>query len=155
MKILFDTNIILDIYLANRKNNKKAIELFNTLLKYDCTALVSISSLNTCFFTISRQLSSIFENNKRYLANEVAWQIVNLIVENFAIVGLDTKDEFIARKFRNYHEDYEDNLITAASIRSNADLIVSEDKKFIENCPKSILNTEKAIKYIKTEFCED
>ena len=155
MNILFDTNIILDIYLNDRENNSLAVELFNTLVEHNCNALISASTLNTCFFLIEKHFTHSFVNNKRYLANKVAWQIIEQISNNFIIVGIDNTNDFIARKYQNIHDDYEDNLITASAERAKADYIVTEDKDFISHCPHAILNTQDCINIISQEFTEE
>ncbi len=47
-------------------------------------------------------------------------------------------------KQRCLHSDYENNLVIAAAMRCNADLLITNDEELIRHCPVAALSVEDA-----------
>lgn len=65
-------------------------------------------------------------------------------------VPCDLSDIWMASRQRELHSDYEDDLIIAAAMRAQADLLVTNDAKLCSHAPVAAMNVENARKYLAT-----
>ena len=65
-------------------------------------------------------------------------------------VPCDLSDIWMASRQRELHSDYEDDLIIAAAIRAQADLLVTNDVKLSSHAPVAAMNVENARNYLTT-----
>ncbi len=77
-------------------------------------------------------------------AAKTAWTCLSKMNELSTAVGCDRSDVWIAQKQRRLHSDYEDNLVIAATMRCNADLLITNDEELIRHCPVAALSVEDA-----------
>ena len=56
----------------------------------------------------------------------------------------------MASRQRELHSDYEDDLIIAAAIRAQADLLVTNDVKLRSHAPVAAMSVEDAKNYLAT-----
>lgn len=54
----------------------------------------------------------------------------------------------MASKQRQLHSDYEDDLIIAAAMRAEADLLVTNDVKLCSHAPVAAMSVENARNYL-------
>jgi predicted nucleic acid-binding protein len=60
-----------------------------------------------------------------------AWDAVTSMQELAVAVPVDMSDIWLACKYRDYHDDYEDDLVLAACRRAHADYLVTNDRKLL------------------------
>ena len=137
-KIFFDANIILDMIDSERGNVDKVKKLvYNALMK-------DISLYTSCDI-----LSNVYYVGRKILAKDILVEEMLRIVEIFDIVAID---KTLAKKalLRNQIDlplDFEDLLQSQCAITSECDLIVTNDKKFVESEVKHLTLLE-ALKII-------
>ena len=65
-------------------------------------------------------------------------------------VPCDLSDIWMASKQRELHNDYEDDLIIAAAMRAQTDLLVTNNVKLCSHAPVAAMNVEDAKNYLAT-----
>lgn len=123
-RILVDTNVWLDYFIPSRRGRSVAIEF----LRDACTAQVDLL----------------------YAATSLAWDCLDVLSQLATPVPCDLSDIWMASKQRNLHSDYEDDLIIAAAMRSQADLLVTNDVKLCSHAPVAAMSVEDAKNYLAT-----
>lgn len=131
MKVLLDTNVILDYSLELREHHYDAFCLINLLSENNDNILVSANVVNDYFYLITTYVKKIYKLKGKQ-ANMLAWSFFDNIKEIVGFVGCDESDIFIAKKMRNKNDDLEDNLVVAAAIRADANYLVTNDKNLLK-----------------------
>lgn len=93
--------------------------------------------------------SSIDEQRIGAVAREAAWATVKYIMEVAEVVGSDFMDAALAVKGRSVHDFYEDNLVVAAAMRMNADLLVTSDKMLQKHSTVGTLSVPDALNWLQ------
>lgn len=82
-------------------------------------------------------------------ARIAAWAVVEHILEVAEVVGSDYMDALLATKHRSIHDDYEDDLVIAAAMRMNADLLVTSNQALIKHAPIAALTPQDSIHWLE------
>ena len=137
-KIFFDANIILDMIDSDRGNVDKVKKLvYNALMK-------DISLYTSCDI-----LSNVYYVGRKKLAKNILVEEMLRILEIFDIVVIDkslAKKALLENQI-NLPLDFEDLLQSQCAIVSECDLIVTNDKKFVEGKVKH-LSLDEAVKIV-------
>jgi predicted nucleic acid-binding protein len=137
LTLLIDTNVWLDAFLPNRPEAEAARALLEEAEKRGFSLVYAAqSSLDVC--------QRVIINNKRWVreSSELtetwataikrwAWDAVTSMQELAVAVPVDMSDIWLACKYRDYHDDYEDDLVLVACRRSHADYLVTNDRKLL------------------------
>jgi len=136
--LFFDANIILDMIDSDRGNVERVKTLvYNALMK-------DISLYTSCDI-----LSNVYYVGRKKLAKNILVEEMLRIVEIFDIVAIDkslAKKALLENQI-NLPFDFEDLLQSQCAITSECDLIVTNDKKFVESEVKHLTLLE-ALKII-------
>ena len=155
-KLLVDTNVWIDVLVEDRPDHKNARALFDFALLNDASLLYAATSMQNVHYLISLTLKRAALSLGRELAEsdykeiaDTAWRrIEDMAAIGFA-VGCDESDLWLARKQRNAHNDFEDDLVVAAAKRSGADFIVTGDKQFLAHCPVAALDSADMLDHLQ------
>ena len=135
MKLLIDTNIVLDV-LCNRKgfveNSSKVFKLCETKKLEGYLSAISIPNIA---YILRKELS--IEKLKTIIVK------LNII---FSIIELKPNDLILATDL--YFNDYEDALQSVCAKRINADYIVTRNTKDFKNSPIKAITPEEILKII-------
>lgn len=63
-------------------------------------------------------------------------------------VAVDLSDVLLAGRFRSQVYDFEDALIAAAAMRCHADVLVTNDERFLRHCPVNAMDAADALVYL-------
>ena len=133
MRILLDTNIILDTILKREPFYKAAKDFLITAGKNNDELYICVSSLKDISYLIHKHIHS------NELTNNLLIDIYSRVTK---VVGITTDDTIEAL----YEDgDYEDNLIALTADTTMCDAIVTRDKRF-KNF-RVILSPEEYLKY--------
>ena len=116
MKIFLDTNIFLDL-LLNRKECDSAKEIFNAIQNEIFEAYVADITLLNIDYIAKKQTTDI----RKFLS---------YVSDNFNIMGASNRDFENALKIDN--ADLEDNIQYLLAKKVSCDLIVSNDRSFLQ-----------------------
>lgn len=152
-RIICDTNVLVDYLLPLRPGHSKAVLLFDGCGRCDARMMCVSLSLKDVDYLSKMSL-------KREIRNEdsaVVWATVAAIVSRFGrncvetllgILEVVAVDESVCREALELgpaHNDYEDDLIIAASRQANADMVVTGDKALIRHFPDICVSVEDAL----------
>ncbi len=136
--VLLDTNVILDIFITNRRSSKAALRdskrVWQAVEKGTIAGFISASSLTDIFYLVSRNAGI-----------EVARQAVRACLKTLQIC---TVDRSILEKADSLAgSDFEDNVQISCSLRYGLDAIITRDKKFHKGIVP-VLSPEQLLKQI-------
>ena len=126
MKLFIDTNIFLDI-LFRRENYLSSLKILDAVLYgYLDATILDITILNIDY--IAKKQTKDLDG------------FLNLIVDNFDIVGANNLE--LKQALTLKHNDLEDSLQYICAKKSNCNLIITNDKKFIKKDIKVLSSFE-------------
>lgn len=116
MRVLFDTNVVLDVLLARPPHAAPAIELFDRVARRELDGLLSATTITTVFYLAAKAAGTA--QAKRH---------VNTLLGLFEIaaVGRSALADALALGFG----DYEDAVLHEAARHAGATAIVTRDPK--------------------------
>jgi predicted nucleic acid-binding protein len=139
--LLLDTNIWLDVYLPHRTGREDALALLGEARKRGASlAFASQAALDVYWRVIVdnkrwiRQSEPLTEDAARAI-KRLAWDCVNEMQEIATAVPFDAGDFYQCAKFRDLHDDLEDDVIMSACVRSKANYLVTNDRKLLAHSP--------------------
>ena len=120
MKILLDTNIVLDLLLEREPYFTASKEIFILAETKKLKAYLSASSITTIHYLTAKALDK----------NE-ADKIIEMLLKIFLVTPLD-KTVF-TEAIANNGLDFEDSVIYSSAFNTNIDYIITRDKKSFKN----------------------
>lgn len=117
MKVLFDSNVIIDA-LSEREDSN------------DCSSLIFIEAIdyrNIQGYLLSKQITDIYYVLRKYVTEDVRKDFVNLLLKSFNIIDT-TQDDLLKSLFIN-GIDYEDDILMNAALINGLDCIVTNNVK--------------------------
>jgi len=152
LTLLIDTNVWLDFYLASRRYHEAACALFTRAVSIDAQLLYAAPSIRDVHYLLGlslkrmhREAQGSLDEDAASAINEIAWKCTLNMAELACAVGVDDSDIWLARKHRALHDDFEDDLIIAAAISSDASYLVTNDEQFLKASPVRTLSVEKML----------
>ncbi|NIA11136.1 MAG: PIN domain-containing protein [Nitrospiraceae bacterium] len=120
MKVLFDTNILLDLLLDRKPFSDAASKLFTFAEKDDITGVLCATTITTIYYLI-----------EKYRDRQTAREAIGLLLKVFEIASVNRAvlETAIELNFK----DFEDGVIYASAIHSGCSYVVTRNTKdFIE-----------------------
>lgn len=153
--LLLDTNIWLDVYDGERKGNLRACALIGRANEKGAVLAYSVSSLKDMYYSLGnlmkrriRAAGETITAERALSAEATAWACVENMQELATPVGVDLSDVWLAGKYRELHRDFEDTLIAAAAARCKADVLVTNDERFLRHCPVRAMDCADALTWL-------
>lgn len=134
MKILLDTNVVLDFFLSREKFVKEAREIMLLVSKGEVHGFLCSTSITTIYYLMRKSF-----NEKECLEN-----IKNLL-GFFEITKVDK--DILLQSIENSGSDFEDSVIYTSA--NDVDIIITRDKKGFRKCTKKVLTPEEFV----ARFC--
>ena len=119
MKILIDTNVILDFFLSREPYFAEAKQLFEIIRKEEIEAFTTASSITDIYYIVAKRQGKDFARGT----------IMRLIAV-FGIITVSGED--CSDALHLPFEDFEDALITVCAKKEDMSFIISNDSKFIQ-----------------------
>jgi len=140
MKILLDTNIILDHILSREPHVKAVGRIFELICQDRIEATITANSITDIYYIVSKRLGDI-----------VAREALRNLFIILAIISVDGNDCISALNLPM--SDFEDAVVTVCANKDNIDYIVSNDKKFLQVDSKlvHIISPEKLLALIELQ----
>ena len=124
MKVLVDTNVILDFFLSREPFVTEAKQVFKMIRSKEVVACVSANSVTDIYYVISKRLHDEFARNA-----------IRHILEAFAVIAVDGDDCGYALDLPM--ADFEDALIAVCAGKEDIQYIISNDKEFSQTNAKA------------------
>jgi len=116
MKVLLDTNIVLDLLLQREPFSDDAKSIFNLVELKKIDGYLCATTITTIYYLISKSLT-------KKLSDKVMEDLLTLF--NVAEVNKDV----LLSSLKNNGKDFEDSVLYTSAKFSDIDVIVSRDKK--------------------------
>lgn len=148
-RVMVDTNVWLDYYLAARPGHQTACRALlaaserEVNLLYAVTTARDVYCLSSVYLKRDTQWSTGTLTQEDALAiAEMSWGFVTSLNEMATAVGADGADVWLALKYKRVHRDFEDNLVLAAAQRAKADLILTTDEALMRHAPLACMRPD-------------
>ena len=138
MKILLDTNIVLDLLLERKPFVDFAEEIFIKIEKQEIEGFLSPTSITTIYYLLNKHL----DKNR---CNEA----IKTLLDLFDIVKIDKK--ILRESLENSGADFEDSVIYTSAGFANIDTIITRDKKGFKNSKIEVLSPSEFLKEINNK----
>jgi predicted nucleic acid-binding protein len=125
VRILIDTNVVLDVVLARQPWAAEAIELLDRVARGETQGLVAAHSVTTVFYVVER------ERDRR-----TALTAVGDLLSIVGVAELGSAD--FQRALTLGLKDFEDAVQVAASLRVGADFLVTRNARDFRGSPVAI-----------------
>ena len=119
MKVLLDTNVILDVILSREPYLRESEEILTLACREEIEAAATASSITDIYYIVSKRLGDA-------AARDALRNLFNILV----IICVDGDD--CVRALDLPMADYEDALVTVCADKSEIDCIISNDEKLLQ-----------------------
>lgn len=139
--ILLDTNVWLDIYLPHRPGREAALELLRVACNQEAVLAFASQSIIDVYQQVMAdnkqwaRASGLLTEELAVAIKRLAWDCVHEMRQIATAIPVDAGDLYLADKFRDIHDDLEDDLVMAACQRSKANYLVTNDRKLLGRAP--------------------
>jgi predicted nucleic acid-binding protein len=128
MKVLLDTNIIVDNLALREPHHKYAKEIFNLIAKKRIAGYVNTSSVTDIYYILRKTFSDTDSRKK-----------IRVLLDLLHTVEVTKADCFAA--LDSPIKDFEDALVAICADKENLDFIITRDIEFLK-LPNAILPNE-------------
>jgi len=119
MKIVIDTNVILDFFLSREPGVDSARQIFEMVYQERIEAFATASSVTDIYYITAKRLG-----------DNIGRKAINQLLQMLGIIAVDGSDCTNALKLPI--ADFEDALITECAKKENVDYIVSNDNDYLK-----------------------
>jgi predicted nucleic acid-binding protein len=133
MKVLIDTNLVLDLLLNRKPFVLKAVKVFEQAEKGHIEAYLTANSVTDIVYIL----------RKAYSGDQIREHLQNMF-GFIKILSVTASDIFGA--FKLAMPDYEDALLVQCAKAGGIDFIVTRNKKDFQDCPVECLSLEEWVK---------
>lgn len=137
MRVLLDTNVLLDIYL-DRPEFAASLRVLQAQKNNQIRGYVSASSLTDIYYIARRQKG-----------RDVARKAVRLCLDVFDVCKVD--DQLLEQAYALAGQDFEDDLQIASVQFYGLNAIVTRDKDDFENSPVPVVSPDELLEQINQE----
>ncbi|MFH1194913.1 MAG: PIN domain-containing protein [bacterium] len=136
MKILIDTNTLLDLFLDRMPFSESAAQLISLIEMKRITGCISATSVTTIAYYL-----------QKYLEKEKSREAMKEILSLFEVAEINKKILIAAQK--SEFNDFEDAVIYEAAKAEKVEAIVTRNKNDFEPSKISVFNAEEFLNYLK------
>lgn len=136
MRILFDTNIVLDVLLDRTPFVRSANYLFDRVDRGDIGGLLTPTTLTTSFYFVEKEKGA-----------DVGWSAIHQLVQRFEIatVGRPIVESTLHLGFT----DFEDAILHEAGRAASVDGIVTRNEQDFTKASLSIYRPEELVRLLR------
>ncbi|WP_457568146.1 type II toxin-antitoxin system VapC family toxin [Desulfurobacterium sp.] len=142
MRVLFDTNVILDVLLERYPFYKPATMLLSKVEKGEITGLVSATTLTTIYYLVSKTFS-----------RDKADECVDLLLHLFEVASVN-RVVIETAKTLNF-KDFEDAVIYASALHSGCNCVVTRNVKDFPESEIPVFLPEELVKILRVTSSSD
>lgn len=140
MRILLDTNVVLDIFAARKDYRRESLALKIMGLSDDAELWVSAKSFTDIFY--------IMERSKEYGSEAIQ----DIILENLAYLHVcNVGKEDIVESAKRKWPDFEDCLVALCAEKVNADMLLTRDQKGFGRAKTTVYSPAAFFDWMKRE----
>lgn len=137
MKILLDTNVILDYLLKREGFCEDAKEIFNLAAQDDTYEYVSASAITDIFYIM----------NKHFKDSHLTQQKIKALMRILTVLQVSEDD--IENAINLHWNDFEDAVQYAVAVKNGVDIIITRNVNDYEESKISIYTPKDFLNYVK------
>lgn len=127
MKVLLDTNIVLDVLLDRKPHSTNSAEVFRLIEEGEADGMLCATTITTLDYLLSQSMS-------RVEARSVLSQLLKLF--EVASVNRVVIEEAVVSRMN----DFEDAVLDHAAQNSGADMIITRNIKDFTRCESKVMD---------------
>ncbi len=135
MRVVFDTNIVLDLLLDREPFSDEAEILFEMVEEGRIVGILCATTLTTIHYLVSKS-----EGKQK------TTEIISSLLKLFEIAGVTRSVLEDALEAKD--KDYEDSVLYSAAYHSGADLIVTRDRSGFANSKVSVMHPKELLAFL-------
>ena len=125
MKVLLDTNVVLDLLLNRKPFADEAIKIFSLIELKKIDAYLCATTLTTIHYLVSKNLSKTQTD-----------EVIQNLLKLFEIAKVDKN--ILVESLANNGKDFEDSVLYTSAKFCEVDIIITRDKKGFKNSKVSV-----------------
>lgn len=137
MKLLFDTNIILDVMLLRAPFYRAATQLISEVERKKINGYICATTVTTIYYLISKVKKK-----------KEATQLIKNLLQLFNVTQVNKS--ILESALHSTFEDFEDSVIHESALRVGLDGIVTRNRKDYRNSSIPIFDPEEILKIISS-----
>jgi predicted nucleic acid-binding protein len=130
VKVLFDTNVVLDVLLDRQPFRDPAAQLIARVERKELTGVLGATTLTTLYYLVAKASGK-----------EAARSAVRDVISLFEIAAVDKK--ILLRAVESPIEDFEDAVLAEAGALEDVDAVVTRDPDGFEDSSLRVLSPQK------------
>ena len=138
MRVLFDTNVILDVLLERYPFSEPAATLLSKVEKGEITGLVCATTLTTIYYLVSKAL----DRNK-------ADECIDLLLYLFEVASVNRVVIETAKTLNS--KDFEDAVVYASALHSGCSCVVTRNLKDFPESEIPVFSPEELLKVLRVK----
>ncbi len=142
MRVLFDTNVILDVLLERQPFSEPALKLLSKAEKGEITGLVCATTITTIYYLVNKTLD-------RKKANEC----INLLLNLLEVASVNRIVIETARTLK--FKDFEDAVVYASALHSGCSCVVTRNLKDFSASEIPVFSPEEMLRALRVKKTED
>ena len=135
MKILLDTNIVLDLLLDRQPFSAEAQSIFTKVENNEIKGFLCPTTITTLFYILNKHLSK----QKSHEAIEILLEIFDVVIINKTI---------LLESLKQSGTDFEDSVIYTSAVYGNIDIIITRDKNGFKKSKVKTVTPEEFLLFV-------
>lgn len=156
IKLLVGTNIWLDYFLARSSHHKAVAEFIGKATeREDIVLFVTSLSLKDIAYLLASQMKQDVRNAEKNVtadiaaaAREVSWACVRDVLDKALVAPIGSTEVLSACTLRHLHDDFEDDLILAATEASGAHGLMTHDRQLAQHASQICISAEEGLELL-------
>ena len=137
MRVLFDTNVVLDLLLERAPYVEEAQILFEYVERGEITGMLGATTVTTIHYLASKALGE-----------KEARGVLTTLLNLFDIAGVTRV--VLQEALDSGNRDYEDAVLIAASVHAGVDVIVTRDAKGFDKAAVAVMTPGEFLASLET-----
>ena len=137
MRILFDTNIVLDLLLDREPFSQDAQILFTRVERGEVIGMLCATTITTIHYLVGRSLGK-----------EKSTEIIKSLLKLFEVASVTRTVLEDALEVQD--KDYEDSVLYKSAYHSGADLIVTRDRSGFDKSDIPVMNPQELLALLES-----
>jgi predicted nucleic acid-binding protein len=129
LKVLFDTNVVLDVLLNRQPFRNTAAQLMGRVERKELDGVLGATTLTTIYYLIAKA-------SGRDTARSTVRELINL----FQIAAVDR--QVLSRAIESPAKDFEDAVLAEAGVADNVDAVVTRDPEGFKDSGVPVLSPQ-------------
>lgn len=158
--LLFDTNIWLEKYLPWRSQHDVVLGLLQEARLQGVAIVFPTQSALDVYQRVRienkrwAQERGRLDEHMAQAIKRLAWDCVNDMREVATPVPADSSDLYLACKYRDTHDDLEDDFVIAACQRACARYLVTNDRKLLARSPVEAVTPQRMLELLQAGIAQ-